>query len=289
MSESSATEHPTKVETEEFRHRSFPSFGQCIYCGEPQAKTKLTDEHIVPFSLGGTSVLLKASCTSCAKITSQLELHLARNIFGHHRIHANVATRNRKNRPSVLPATIKIGENPAQDMEFSIADHPYFTFLPVWKAPGILTGALPTADFGTEELHRFDFVPAHFRKLLSLTDSDSLRFQTPIRLNQDQFSRALAKIAYCTAVSRYGLNGFERTTIADFILGKYPFAQYLVGGTTDAVPPPMPKNIDHAIALLETSVGQKNTVIAAVRLFANTGTGTYGMPMYTVVIGARSA
>jgi hypothetical protein len=282
-----APEKPMKVETEEFRRRSFPSFGQCIYCGEPEAKTKLTNEHIVPLSLGGTSMLLKASCTSCAKITSQLELHLARNIFGHHRIHANVATRNRKNRPSVLPATIKIGETPAQDMEFLIGDHPYFTFLPVWKAPGMLTGASPTANFATEELHRFDFVPAHFRKLISLADTDSLSFQAPIKLNEDQFSRALAKIAYCTAVSRYGLNGFERTTIVDFILGKYPFAQYLVGGRTDDVSPPMPKNIDHAIVLMEMSVSQKNTIIAMVRLFANTGTGTHGMPAYTVMIGAR--
>jgi HNH endonuclease len=277
-----------RVETEEFRNRSFPSFGQCIYCGAPETKTKLTNEHIVPLSLGGTSMLLKASCTSCAKITSQLELHLARNIFGHHRIHTNVATRNRKKRPSVLPATIKIGDNPAQDMEFSIGDHPYFTFLPVWKPPGILTGAPPTADFATQELHRFEFVPAHFRKLLSLTDADLLHFQPPIKLDQDQFSRALAKIAYCTTISRYGLNGCERTTIVDFILGKYPFAQYLVGGTTDSVSPPMPKNIDHAIALIETVIGKRNTIIATVRLFANTGTGAYGMPTYTVVVGPRS-
>jgi len=288
MSESSAPEQPIKVETEEFRNRSFPSFGQCIYCDAPETQTKLTNEHIVPLSLGGTSMLLQASCTSCAKITSQLELHLARNIFGHHRIHANVATRNRKRRPSVLPATIKIGENPAQDMEFSIEDHPYFTFLPVWKTPGMLTAASPTANFATEELHRFDFVPAHFGKLISLADTETLSFQSPIKLNEDQFSRALAKIAYCTAVSRYGLNGFERTTIVDFILGKYPFAQYLVGGTTNDVAPPMAKNIDHVIALMETSVFEKNTIIAVVRLFANTGTGTHGMPAYTVVIGARS-
>jgi hypothetical protein len=36
------------------------------------------------------------------------------------------------------------------------------------------------------------------------------------------------------------------------------------------------------------SVFEKNTIIAVVRLFANTGTGTHGMPAYTVVMGARS-
>lgn len=276
------------VETEEFRNRKFPTFGECIYCGTSEAQSKLTDEHIVPFSLGGTGVLLKASCASCASITSKLELHLARTIFGHHRIHANVATRNRKERPSVLPVTIKVGENPAQNVELPIRDHPYFTLLPVWKLPGILTGAAPTANFGTEELHRFEFVPAHFRELLSLNESDSLNFQVQIKLDENQFSRVLAKIAYCTAISRYGLNGFERKRIVDFILGNFPFAQFLVGSTTEDVAPPMP-NIDHAIALMEVPIADRVTVIALVRLFARTGTVTQGMPHYIVVIGVRSS
>ena len=274
------------TEAEEFRNRKLPSFGECIYCGTPATEAKLTDEHIIPFSLGGTAILLKASCACCAKITSKLELHLARTIFGHHRIHANVATRNPKERPSVLPTTIKVGENPAQEMELPIADHPYFTLLPVWKAPGMLTGAPPTADFGTEELHRFEFVPAHFRELLSLNENDILNFEIPIKLDLNQFSRALAKIAYCMAICRYGLKGFERTTITEFVRGKYPFAPFLVGSTTKAVAPPMP-NIDHAIGLTEFPVAGRNTVIAFVRLFAKTGTTTQGMPYYTVVIGAR--
>jgi len=277
------------VEIEEFRHRKFPTFEECIYCSKPGTKTKLTDEHIVPLSLGGTSVLEEASCSDCATITGKLELHLARTIFGHYRIHANVATRHPKKRPTVLPARIKIGDNPPQNMELPVADHPYFTYLPVWRPPGMLTGAQPAADFGTEELHKFEFVPGHLRELLSLTETDTLNFPipTPIRLDQYQFSRALAKIGYCTAVSRSGLSGFERATIVDFILGRYPYAQYLVGSTADAVAPPMPKNIDHAIALAEMPVAGRKMLIAFVRLFSNAGTATHGMPFYTVVIGNR--
>ena len=275
------------MKIEEFRHRKLPPFGKCVYCGIPTSETRLTDEHIVPLSLGGTNILQKASCASCAVVTSKLELHLARNIFGHYRVHANVATRHPKKRPTVLPATIIVGKEPAQDLEFAIEDHPYFTLLPVWKTPGMLAGEKPSADFGADELHRFDFVPKHFRELLSLTESDSLNFKVPIKLDEDQFARALAKIAYCEAIGRYGLDGFERTTIIDFIFGKYPFAQHLVGGTTAVVPPPMPKNIDHAIMLYETPIESKNYVVAAVRLFANTGTPTHGMPWYLVVLGVR--
>src|ERR1700730_16508413 len=43
----------------------------------------------------------------------------------------------------------------------------------------------------------------------------------------------------------------------------------------------MPKNIDHAIALAETQIADRNTVIAVVRLFSNTGTTTHGtLPLF---------
>jgi len=276
-----------KVQVDEFRHRKVMSFGQCIYCGKRSSEVTLTDEHIVPYSLGGTNVLQKASCRGCASITSGLELHLARNIFGHHRVHANVATRNRKNRPSVLPSTFQIGATSPQKLEFPIKDHPYFTMLPVWGLPGMLTGATPAADFGTTELHRFEFVPKHFRKLLKLSNTDTLSFLLEVKMDQDQFARAVAKIAYCEAIARFGLNGFERTTIVDFILGRYPFSQFLVGGTPQEVDPPMPKKVDHAILLIDAPQETGSIVIGQVRLFANTGTSTHGMPWYLVILGAR--
>jgi HNH endonuclease len=42
----------------------FTSKGACIYCGT--TGVKLTDEHIVPYSLGGSHVLRDASCLQCA-------------------------------------------------------------------------------------------------------------------------------------------------------------------------------------------------------------------------------
>lgn len=276
-------------ETQEFRRKKFPTFGQCIYCDISSAQTTLTDEHIVPYSLGGTAVIKNSSCSECAKITSQLELHLARTIFGHYRVHANVATRNRGRRPRVLPATIKAGDEPPRDLELPIKDHPFFTYLPVWDKPGMLTESAPTSDFKTTELHQFQFVPDHFRKLLDLGETDALSFPitVPLRLSENQFSRALAKIAYCTALTRYGLNGFERKTIAGLILGSYPYAQYLVGSSTDAVLPPT-AGVDHIVAMTEGVVQGVNIVIGFVRLFANSGIGQHGMPIYTVVIGAKT-
>jgi hypothetical protein len=48
--------------------KRYPGFGRCIYCG---AAGNLKDEHIVPLSLGGNTMILKASCGACEKITSE--------------------------------------------------------------------------------------------------------------------------------------------------------------------------------------------------------------------------
>lgn len=61
-----------------------PSVGECIYRdrGEPAHQGPLTDEHIVPFGLGGTGVFREASCKACAKVTAKFEGVVQRTILG---------------------------------------------------------------------------------------------------------------------------------------------------------------------------------------------------------------
>lgn|ERR1700687_235409 len=58
--------------------KKFPGFGRCIYCG---ATGLLKDEHIIPVSLGGQTIIERASCADCEKITSYLDAYLARDLF----------------------------------------------------------------------------------------------------------------------------------------------------------------------------------------------------------------
>lgn len=73
--------------------------GRCIYCARPD---RLTKEHIIPFGLSGTDVLLDASCQDCAKETGRLEARLLRKIYLPIRIHHNLRTRRPKERPTKL-------------------------------------------------------------------------------------------------------------------------------------------------------------------------------------------
>ena len=66
------------MENNDIQGKTFQGFGRCIYCGSDGGTNGLRSEHIVPFSLGGKTVILEASCTSCEAKTSYLDGYLAR-------------------------------------------------------------------------------------------------------------------------------------------------------------------------------------------------------------------
>jgi len=63
----------------QLREQRFKPANRCIYCDAQKAK--LTDEHIVPYSLGGTIVLPKASCTACQKLINDFETPIATQAY----------------------------------------------------------------------------------------------------------------------------------------------------------------------------------------------------------------
>ena len=73
--------------------RRYPPVGRCIYCGSDGDAKGLSDEHMVPFSLGGDAVLPKASCAACATETSKIELYVARHIFHGLRSHVGAVAK----------------------------------------------------------------------------------------------------------------------------------------------------------------------------------------------------
>jgi len=64
----------------------------CIYCSATDA---LSEEHIVPFGLGGRWVLPKASCAGCASKTSTFEQTCQRTMFGPMRMYYDLPARRR--------------------------------------------------------------------------------------------------------------------------------------------------------------------------------------------------
>jgi 5-methylcytosine-specific restriction endonuclease McrA len=79
--------------------KHYPGIGRCIYCGADDPSL-LTNEHVIPLSLGGVLIFDKASCERCNKITRHFETTVARTMFGPFRVKHNIKTRHKNERPS---------------------------------------------------------------------------------------------------------------------------------------------------------------------------------------------
>jgi hypothetical protein len=276
----------------EYRERQNAlTVGRCVYCGASGDGIKLTDEHVIPYSLGADVYLKDASCLACAEITKKFEQHVARSIFGHHRIHKNVQTRHPDQRPSELPARVLI-RGIEHRKELSIADHPYFLAMPIWDQPGMLRGLQPSANFDGLSAHLYYHIPDNIKDTLQLSDGEVAEIRPDSKGDANQFGRAIAKIAYCNAIATLGVGAFDPLDLPDLILGKYPHVSYLVGSVLRTPPPPNRDGPLHRIDLGTNWVRNPQTgiarrmFIANIRLFATDGTAENGVPIYTVVVGA---
>ena len=248
---------------------------------------ELTDEHIVPFSLGGNATIIDGSCKRCAKETAEIEQEIGRRVLWDFRTHIGEQTRRPKERPKALPFTVSISGKPPEVMTVPIDDHPFFTPMPVWGLPGLMTAAAPTTVFPEYKAHVFYWLPPNIRKTLGLADGELAQLPFPeFRINHEKYARAIAKIAYCQAVVRFGLRGFRPLMLPDLILGRYPYIPYFVGCPLDDQDPPSHPNVKHAIQLSTVARGQLRLILATVRLFSNSGTDKHGPPTYHVICGA---
>jgi hypothetical protein len=265
----------------------FPSFGECIYCGALAKDVELTDEHVIPLSLGGLAVILDGSCKRCAAETTKLENEIGHKVLWEFRTHINAPTRRKKKRPKELPFTYSIGGGELQTKTVPIADHPYFTPMPVWGPPGLLLGSKPSKDFEHHKAHVFYSVPPNIRETLGLTDGEWADIPFPeFRVNHELYARGVAKIAYCDAVVRFGLHKFRSLALTDLILGRYPFIPYFVGCKIEDTPPPTPRDVLHEITVGPEVVNGVKLLVSRIRLFSNSGLDDHGPPVYEVVLGA---
>jgi hypothetical protein len=264
-----------------------PSFGECIYCGALAKDVELTDEHIVPLSLGGDAVILHGSCKNCAGETTKLENEIGHKVLWEFRAHINAPTRRKKKRPKELPFTYAIAGGEKQTKTVPIADHPFFVPMPVWGQPGFLVGKPPEREFEHHKAHVFYSVPPNIKETLGLEDGVLAEIPFPeFRINHDLYARGIAKIAYCDAVARFGLHKFRRLVMPDLILGRYACVPYFVGCKLDDPPPPTPRNVQHEITVGPEVVNGVRVLVSRIRLFSNSGVEGHGPPVYEVVIGA---
>ena len=190
-----------EVENVEGKKVAVKGGGVCIYCGWDGGEKGLRDEHTVPYSLGGNTELLKASCADCEAITSYLDGYMANAIFGHLRVHIDLQSRS--GHPDTLSATIELADG-QRAVDLATANHPYFLNMPIWRPPGFMTGKQLGDGFGPPGRFTYWYVPPQFREAIGMKDGDIAGIiDTSRPHNLSTFARGLAKIAYCNAVMKY--------------------------------------------------------------------------------------
>jgi len=256
------------------RHRAWAGMGvikydrvgECIYCGGKWGK--LTDEHIVPYGLGGNWILPESSCERCAKITSQTEFEVLRKQLIQVRARLDLPSR-KSSLPIEMPLTVQLGDE-AKTFFLPKAQHPTLAVFLLYPLPGVLGGNSPERGINVigHQLYRVGGPPV--KETVESLGSKKLTFTQKFVGNE--FERMLAKIAFGFAVAQLGLDAVRLSRLRATILGKEDDAGRWVG--TGAYHPPASTML-HEVKLFEGG----GWLFAKVRLLASMRT-----PEYIVVI-----
>ena len=253
---------------------SYPPVNACIYCG--RSDVPLTREHIIPFSLGGTMVLPKASCKAHAAITSFLERSVARIAYGAYRAESGTPSRRPGELTKLLNRLVEIeGERfdgTKVNVSIPIRDVPPVPVVVRLKEPGIALGN----HFDAEGECQLEMPPTPDPRLRALRERLGLRKLTgPIAtIPFTNMLRALAKIAHAYATAELGLGGF-RPALLSLILDGPSGSWYYVGEHN-----PPAKQARSPLSLRFTLIGQEKWAVVDISLHFFPR-----MPMYQVFVG----
>ena len=249
------------------------SIGRCVYCGNTD---ELSDEHIVPYGLGGRWKLREASCPTCRDITSNFEMDVQRRYFMMMRTTLGLPTRHPDQRPRSFDLAVDQAGR-AQTLNVSADDTPTMFIMPTFARPGYLDGNISIRGLVLIgwSLHGRGSELDAFRAAHPV---DSVSFSAPLSVS---FGRMLAKIGYCMVVHKYGLNSIEEAFVLPSILGTKDDVGCWVGCDHIDSPDLLPnESWGHRIVTMD----EGNIAATRIRLFAS-----FKTPEYLVIVGKLRA
>jgi hypothetical protein len=230
----------------------------CIYCGD--TVSQLTREHIIPLCMGGTVELPAASCLKHAKLTSQIELKVARECYGTHRAFEGVKTRRKKEREELLAKTVQV--EGIDLMGQSVSAHIANRDIPRLPISMHLTPPIFLQAHDEESkltLHCNTHDPKQLEELRKKLRWEKISVHSPA-IDPSAFIRVLAKIGHAAACAEYGFGKFESVLIPT-ILNEETLLQKYVGGFS-----PEEMQTTNALELHEIEHNGRTLIVAHVSL-----------------------
>jgi hypothetical protein len=258
-------------------NKKWPIINQCIYCGNIK---DLTDEHVLPYGLGGKIQLLKASCKSCAKITGNLEQKLLRGHWWPYRKMLGLKTRS-KSYPAYQPVKIKRPWGEPITAKVPIEQYSVVIVLD-FDPPSILVG---------QNRIDYPFAPKTFAKLVGSLPTHVLidgrvrllesyeQIEFSVNLDARDLAQFLAKVAHGYAIYMRGLNACDEYFLPNHIIGSSEGLLTYVGSSSST---PLGSCLPgtEVNALLDRVQGEYLSVY--IQLFRD---GADQPPIYEVIVG----
>lgn len=251
-------------------HTRIASKGKCIYCGD--TTTPLTDEHIVPFALGGHHVIVDASCQKCAEITGRFEQDVARGMWGDARVAYAGPSRRKKLRPKDIVLTDP--DDPRHRIKVPFSEYPAPIIFYTMATAGLLSGL--ACDTDTSAMWGFSAVSDH-DKNVEFEKKFGMKLTAKFRNMPESFARMIAKIGYGQVLTALDLDDFNAICVP-YILGQKKNLSYIVGSLMSSRPPDV--SMGYVLRTFGCGDHDRLLLVAEVRLYANNQT-----PVYHVVVG----
>lgn len=248
----------------------YPSKNVCIYCGN--SKALLTDEHIVPFFIGGKHILSKASCLPCADITKKFEQDVGRGLWGDARASYNAPTRNKKDR--VKAFSLKDPKGVGAEILISAEEYPAAMVFYRMPTAGIINCVSPTTNQSKTWVLQAIIDPDRVNEFEKKYPG---RLTVKFKNVPESFGRMIAKIAYCQIMTVLDPTDFKHICLP-YILGKKSNISYVVGGRNSN--DPVNLEIGYSMNIFQMSAPEKTYLGVEMRLLANNDT-----PSYHVIVG----
>jgi hypothetical protein len=252
--------------------------GVCVYCG---SRDKLSDEHVLPYALGGNLVLQRASCEACRIITGSLEQKLLRGHWWPQRYRTGLQSRTKHKER--MPVGITIIQESGSELSAQLPLEEQTVFIEFgMAAPSVLQGRIAEGEpFSTVPTMRFlgKYPNSYFvgDQRHWLKSKEQIRL--PIDFSAVELTRFLAKVAHCYALSKRGMDCCSEFFLPKIVLGHTDGASTYVGGaSSEVIGKRLPGNELHA--LLDRRNGDFLTVY--IQLFRLIGDPP---PIYEVVVG----
>lgn len=239
-------------------------YGKCIYC---DAEGSLTDEHMLPFSLGGQHILKKASCKACASQTSLIERRVARDMWGDARTSYAAPSRRKSKRADYIEM---------DGIKVPSAQYPGQFCFPHMPRPGLLQTPPSGADHSP--LWNIKFY-GDTNRLKRIEKKYPGRVKFKFRYRPTEFSQMLLKAAYCHALTEIPIDLFSNN-FRDAIFDAGFNHSRLVGFSERQL-----GRQELGYFFQTELIGNREEILVApeVQIFSNVGT-----PTYQVVVGKVS-